>query len=180
MRHLVFDTETTGLLKPSVVDLAKQPKVIELGLAIVEGGKIVEKRNWLIDPGEQIEPVITKITGIAQDQLTGQKTFNMVFHEAYKFFNEADSVIAHNLPFDKGMIDNEMARWDWMPLNWPPIQICTVREFQPFFGRRPKLTDLYERYVGKPLAQTHRAIDDVEALVEALLAANFFSDIEAA
>jgi hypothetical protein len=43
-----------------------------------------------------------------------------------------------------------------------------------------KLTELYERKVGKKLEQTHRALDDVKALHDALVAADFYKSLEAA
>ncbi len=41
-----------------------------------------------------------------------------------------------------------------------------MQEYTPQFGHRPKMTELYENVMGKPLLQTHRALDDVRALYE--------------
>lgn len=178
MRCAVFDTETTGLLKPATVALEHQPKIIELGIAIVEGDQVVSEHNWLIDPGELITDEITKITGITNDDLTGKQSFQKVWEEAHPLFIGCDAVIAHNLPFDKGMIDNEIRRMtgEGFGCGWPKIQLCTVQEFKHLFGHRPKLTDLYKRYVGEP-QQTHRAIEDVRMLVAVLQATRFFHTI---
>lgn len=168
MKVLVFDTETTGLLLPSAAPLDKQPRIIELGIAVLLDGQTIEEHNWLIDPGEPISAEITKITGITNEQLTGKPSFKDVWSEAQGLFLSADAVIAHNLPFDKGMIDNEVQRLMGEPLGcgWPEVQLCTVQEFSHVFGHRPKLTELYEHFLGRPLMQTHRALDDVHALVE--------------
>jgi DNA polymerase-3 subunit epsilon len=179
MRCLVFDTETTGLLRPATVALEHQPKIIELGIAIVEDGEVVSEHNWLINPGELITDEINKITGITNDELAGQRSFREIWtDEAHKLFIGCDAVIAHNLPFDKGMVDNEMRRMtgEGFGCGWPSVQICTVQEFKHIFGHRPKLTDLYKRYVGEP-KQTHRAIEDVRMLVAALQATRFFHTI---
>jgi len=187
MKAIIFDTETTGLVKPGLIDLSKQPKIIELGLVIVESEetptariwRITEERNWLINPGEPITAEITKITGIKDEDVADKPGFEEVWSEAWGYFEGAGISVAHNHPFDKAMVDNDCRRIDGgEPFKaWPEIQICTVQEFTHVFGHRPKLTDLYERYMGKPLAQTHRASDDAKALAEVLLAINFFDSI---
>jgi len=184
MKAVIFDTETTGLVKPGLVDLDKQPKIIELGLVIVEKlphsgeWRIAEERNWLINPGEPITAEITKITGIKDEDVAGAPSFADLWPEFGPIFGECDIVVAHNLPFDKAMIDNDVKRTPEGPAcPWPAIQICTVQEFTHAFGHRPKLTDLYLRYMSKPLEQTHRASDDAKALAEVLLAINFFDSI---
>jgi len=177
----VFDTETTGLTLPSTAPLEKQPKVIELGIALVEGGKIIGEGNWLINPGELVSAEITKITGITNDQLEGQPAFRDVWNgEAQYMLRNAGCVVAHNLPFDKALIDYECMRLTGEPFGcgWPAIQICSVQEFVHLFGHRPKLTELYKHFTGKELAQTHRALDDVKALVEALVSSELLTAIE--
>jgi len=56
--------------------------------------------------------------------------------------------------------------------------ICTVQEYHHLFGKRPKLTALYEHIIGRPLAQTHRALDDAMAVFEILDKDNFFVKME--
>lgn len=177
MRVVVFDTETTGFVLPGLVDLDKQPKIIELGLVIVEDGKVVEDYNWLINPGIPIPADTIKVHGVTDEMVKDCPDFASVWNEfASGYINGADAVVAHNLPFDKSMVDNEVQHLTGQPFGcgWPAIQICSVQEFVHEFGRRPKLTELYERYMGMPLAQTHRASDDAKALAEVLLKINFF------
>jgi DNA polymerase III epsilon subunit family exonuclease len=175
MRDLIFDTETTGLLKPNVTDLKDQPKIIEFGLVVVEDGKIIGAHNWLINPGELITAEITKITGITNEMLEGKPEFRQVLGEIEEVFAGADRLICHNAPFDTGMLKNELERCGRTGFPWPAETICTVQEYRhEFGGRYPKLTALYERKVGKPLEQTHRATDDCEALYDCLVADGFF------
>lgn len=177
MKVAVFDTETTGLLKPAGVPLHHQPKVIELGIAIVENGIIVAEHNWLIDPDEPISAEITKITGIRTEDVADQPPFKVVWNElgAADVFRGCDAAVAHNMPFDRGMVDNEVSRIIGKPFDgWPPVMLCSAAEFHHVFGKRPRLIELYEHFVGRKLEQTHRAIDDVRATVEALQAAKFF------
>jgi hypothetical protein len=59
-----------------------------------------------------------------------------------------------------------LARLNELEVPWPEIELCTVGLHKDDWGRNPKLIELYAATMGKPLAQTHRALDDVMALVE--------------
>lgn len=176
MKLLCFDTETTGLPLPRSAPLEKQPKIIELGIIVLDGMKEVHRQGWLINPGEPITAEITKITGITNEDLVGKPSFKEVWSEATGHFLGADGIVAHNLPFDMSLLEFDCLRIG-APPNLPLVKICTVQEFMHIFGKRPKLTELYEHFMGKPLAQTHRAVDDVEAMVEIMRASGFLADL---
>lgn len=175
-RHIAFDTETTGLLMPSAAELKTQPKIIELGLIVIEAtddgssGAVTGEHVWLINPGEQITDEITKITGITNDVLIGKPRFEEVLPELERLFLGAYGLIAHNLPFDLGMLLTELRRCGREhSFPYPPRHLCTVSAYGHLKGHNLKLTDLYEKIIGKPLAQTHRALDDARALVEIVM-----------
>lgn len=170
---LVYDNETTGLLKPEVSDLSQQPKIIEFAVvAIDQSYDRLSEHSWLIHPGEDITPEITKITELKNEDLRGKPSFIQVLPEIEQVFLGKHRVMAHNLPFDWGMLTNELKRVGReYAFPYPPIQQCTVQLASDLiFGRRAKMTELYEKTLGKPLAQTHRALDDVNALVEIISA----------
>lgn len=169
---LVFDTETTGLTLHPDAPLSKQPKIIELGAALLDRhGSIVDTYNQLIHPQESLSAEITRITGITDEQLVGAPMFAEALPGLRSFFARAHSVFAHNLPFDRAMLRNEALRCDaWETFPWPRQEFCTVGLHRDAWGRNPKLTELYAETLGKPLPQTHRALDDVLALVEVVLA----------
>lgn len=164
MISLIFDTETTGLvLHPKSKDEV-QPRIIEwAGILVDENGEKFDDMVYLINPDCEISEEITNITGITNEMLIGRPKYNEVVDSIYKFCARADRVIAHNLPFDLSMMELEATR---LGLKMPTFSnyLCTVQEHEPIYGFRPPLTKLYEDYTGKPLAQTHRALDDVEAL----------------
>lgn len=166
MTTLIFDTETTGLIKHPRAKDAIQPRIIEWAGALVdEKGKITDELDVLINPDYPLPEKIISITGITDNMLIGQPKIRDVMKMIRPYFASADAMIAHNLPFDKGMMCLELARLEIRKWPWPEIQICTVQEHAEEFGKFPKLTELYEHYLGKPLAQTHRAMDDVYALI---------------
>lgn len=164
-RFLVFDTETTGLPYHPSAKLSAQPRIIEFAAVVVdEEGRRLDETVVLLDPAEKLEAVITKITGLTDADLRGKPSFADAFPALREFFEECDFMIAHNLPFDRKMVALELERAG-LELRWP-AGICTVQENAERWGRRPRLLELYEEVVGEPLDQTHRALDDVEALVE--------------
>ena len=175
---LIFDTETTGLLAPSVSPLDKQPRIIELAVVRVVNGAVVDGKAWLINPGVPISAEITKITGLKDADLSDKPTFAQRLPEIRAAFTGIDFGIAHNAPFDTGMLRTELALASCSDFPWPRETLCTVQEYRHLLGERAKLTVLYELLTGKPLKQTHRAMDDVMALYEALAADNFFSKME--
>lgn len=179
IKVVIFDTETTGLLKPSAMPLEKQPKIIELGIVVVEDGKKTGEYNWLIDPEEQITAEITKITGIKNEDLIGKPKFREILSEIEEVFAGSNYGIAHNAPFDVGMLTNELLRCARTGFPWPEEVLCAVQEYRhEFGGKYCKLVALYEKKMGRPLAQTHRALDDALALYELLHQDNFFVRLE--
>ena len=166
MGMLVFDTETTGIpfhpsSKPDV-----QPRVIEFGAVLLDDEwEVVEECELLINPGAPLPAIITKITGLTDDDLADAPGFDEVYPKIEALFGRADAVAAHNLPFDLTMLELDITRLDLAPLDLGGKRlICTVQEHFEEFGKRMKLQQLYEHYTGGPLRQTHRALDDVMAL----------------
>lgn len=162
----VFDTETTGLPYHRDADLGLQPRVIEFGGILTDGTEIIEETSFICNPGIEIEKVITDITGLTNDDLKDQPRFEHFVPQLRDYFCQADVIIAHNLSFDKSMIKYDMARlgqelYDAYWIN--QIEVCTVEQSFHRFGRRMRLTELYNMLV-ETYVQKHRALDDVRCL----------------
>ena len=173
MTYLIFDTETTGLVLHPLAKDELQPRIIEWGGMLVdEKGDELDELDVLINPGIPLPEKITKITGLADADLEHEPPFAALAPLLFNMFSRADAMIAHNLPFDTGMMTLDLRRAGLLEgWPWPKIKICTVQEHAEEWGRRPKLTELYEHYLGKKLEQSHRALDDVRALKEICLKA---------
>ena len=175
-RIFVFDTETTGLPLPKRVPLDKQPRIVELGIVIFEGSTIIQEVAQSLDPKVFITPEITKINGATNENRKGLPTFAEFLPTMVDYFSGCDVLVAHNAPFDVQMLAMELDRISHVTnLNfpWPPTILCTVQEYYHHFGFRPSMQKLYEHIMGKPLEQTHRALDDAKALTEILITDNF-------
>lgn len=163
---LIFDTETTGIPKHPDAKMKVQPRIIEIaGVLVDEKGSVEEEFEFMIDPGVKLEEIITKITGLTDGDMEGKPTFQKIFPDLQAKFAKAETVIAHNLPFDYTMVELDCNRGN-LEFVWPKGKVCTVQEHYEEFGRRVSLKELYEFYTLKPLQQTHRALDDVFALLE--------------
>lgn len=177
MTTLIFDTETTGLPRHPAAKDAVQPRIIEFGAVLTDDqGNIIDEIDVLINPGMPLPEEIVKITGITDAELADAPRFPEVAERLRSFFRRAGAMIAHNLPFDRTLVAMELERhglsegWPW-----PPVGVCTVQEHAEEWGRRPRLLELYEHYMGAPLAQKHRALDDVKALRDVCVAAGVLS-----
>lgn len=164
---IFLDFETTGLIAPSSSDLGVQPRIIEIGALKVDADfNELGRVNELIDPGIPISDEITRITGIKNPDLKGKRKFSVAALDLTEFFLGERVLVAHNLDFDLSVLYYELLRLNLhRRFPFPPEQICTVDASFHIKGRRLKLTELYEITQKKPLHQTHRAIEDVEALV---------------
>ena len=170
MIALICDTETSGLVQNHVIPLARQPSIIEYF-----GWTADFNRNELLDPepGQQaldllikppkpIDAEITKITGLTNEMLEAAPPFAAVADLIKMQIEAAPVVIAHNLSFDKEMIDLEFERLG-QKINWPRV-ICTVECCNFLKGYRLSLSNLHEHLFGESFAGGHRAKNDVAAL----------------
>jgi len=154
---IFFDTETTGLIKNPALTLHMQPHIIEIG-AVKDTG---EQFHSLINPGVTLDPIITKITGLTDEMLKEAPVFRNILPGLIEFFLGETSMVAHNMPFDLGMLMFELRREGHEhKFPFPCIHIDTVQVAKPHYnGKYMKLQALYEDLIG-PYEQKHRALDD--------------------
>jgi len=170
MLAFIFDCETTGLVKNSLVPLKSQPRVIEFFGQLVDDlkQKVVDEVEFFCDPGVLLEPIITRITGIKQDDLKGKPKFKEFAPKVAEMIGKADVAVAHNLSFDAALVEFEMDRSD-QEFGWKQRMICTVEQTEWMRGHRLKLVDLHEELFGEPFTGAHRARTDVDALTRCYL-----------
>lgn len=171
MITVIFDTETTGLIKPSANKIEEQPYIAEIFcLKVEQEGSMIEvigEFDSLVKPPVPLSDEITRITGLTNTALDGQPTFGEIYDELSKFFTGVDRMVAHNLPFDRSMLANELVRMDKV-LNfpWPRQHVCTVEKSMKYEQRRLNLTRLHEYLFARGFPNAHRARSDVMPLFD--------------
>lgn len=171
MKALVFDTETTGLIDNRTVHLDKQPHIIEFYGEVVDlsSGDILTEYHSLIKPPIPLplrvkgDKGIADLTGISEEMLEGAPPFRAVAPEVRKLIEAAPAVIAHNLSFDRDMVEVEFERLK-EKIAWPKRQICTVEQTIYLRGFRMNLTKLHQTLFPGETFVAHRAQTDVKAL----------------
>lgn len=177
MKAIVFDTETTGLVINRTLKLDNQPSIIEFYgcLADLDTGEIETEIDCLINPPKPLSDTpdkkggktITQITGITNEMLEGMPGFLEVAPEIFKLLEEAPLIIAHNLSFDKDVVEIEAERLS-RKIKWPR-GVCTVEATIGMKGHRLSLSALHFELFKESFEGAHRAKQDVAALLRCVL-----------
>ena len=111
-RVVILDTETTGLD-------SKADKIIELALLVVEvdtatgaAVRVAEVYEAFDDPGRPIPPDVSKLTGITDEMVEGQKLDEPRVAELVK---GAQLVVAHNARFDRPFVEARLPAFASLP-----------------------------------------------------------------
>ena len=101
---LAVDLETTGLdvSRHSVIECSMRRFRFDACGAIT---KIDRPYTWLEDPGEPLDPVISKLTGLTDDDLKGQRIDEATATELAK---SAHVTIAFNSAFDRAFFEKRL------------------------------------------------------------------------
>jgi DNA polymerase III subunit epsilon len=116
MKILVFDTETTGLIPKNPKSLTDWPHIVQLSCLFINLDKLDEMYvdNYIIKTTVDIPEETSNIHGIT-NEISKEKGINIrdaLLRFAY-FLEEADVIVAHNLSFDKRIIEKEFERMDY-------------------------------------------------------------------
>ena len=158
---VVVDLETTG-------GSPKDSAITEIGAVKVRGGVVVGEFQTLVDPGVEIPPYISVLTGITSMMVAAAPRIGAVLPGFLEFARGA-VLVAHNAPFDLGFLKAACAQTDTA---WPAaasidtavlarrlltrdeVPNCKLATLAPFFSATT--------------SPTHRALDDARATVDVL------------
>jgi DNA polymerase III subunit alpha len=166
---IIFDTETTGLIKNGFVELKDQPEIVEFAAIKLDDKTLEEvgRLEFLIRPTKPITDELVKIHGITNEMVADAGMFPDHFPKLVEFFFGERYSVAHNHSYDAGMLSLELRRMKReYKFPWTPVQICTVGSTFHIKNYRLNLTALHNHLFGIGFAEAHRAMGDVEALTK--------------
>ena len=157
----VIDFETTGI-SPDGGDRAT-----EVAIVLVEGGRVVDRFQSLMNAGVRIPAFITGLTGITNAMIATAPAAAQVMLEASRFVGQAP-LVAHNAAFDRRFWQAELAR---AGLAASQPFICTLLLARRLYPQAPnhQLGTLVDFHRLPRTGQAHRALADAE-MAAALLA----------
>lgn len=171
---LILDTETTELVINRTVRLEKAPEMIEFYgcIADLESGEIIEDLDLLIKPESKVDETSKahKAVGLTNEMLKDAPLFKTVAPQIKELIGKAPLIIAHNVSFDKDMIEIEFSRLG-ETIVWPEL-LCTVEATIHLKGHRMKLNDLHQYLFNERFEGAHRAKVDVMALLRCCVELN--------
>jgi DNA polymerase-3 subunit epsilon len=160
-RIAVIDFETTGI-SPAMGDRAT-----EVAIVMMEGGRVVDRFQSLMNAGVRIPSFITQLTGITNAMVATAPPAAQVMAEAGRFVGDVP-MVAHNASFDRKFWVEELAR---AGLAAPQPFACTVLLSRRLYPQAPshRLGALADFHRLPRTGQAHRALADAE-MAAALLA----------
>ena len=150
----VIDFETTGL-SPAMGDRAT-----EVAIVLVQGGRIVDRFQSLMNAGVRIPSFITQLTGISNAMIASAPAADRVMRDASRFVGQAP-LVAHNAAFDRKFWQAELAMAGEAALH---AFACTLLVSRRLYPHAPshKLGVLVDYHRLPRTGSAHRALADAE------------------
>lgn len=164
MRHIVLDTETTGL------NFAQGHRIVEIGCVELDHFLPTGRTfHTYINPNRLMDAGATQVSGITDSMLVGQPAFSDIVEDFLNFLNNSVLVI-HNAAFDIGFLNGELGLLGMKPLLMDQT-IDTVRMArQKFPGSPANLDALCRRFdIDLSARVKHGALLDAQLLAEVFL-----------
>jgi ATP-dependent DNA helicase DinG len=155
-KFAVFDFETTG---PEPRD-----RIIQVGVAVVENGTIIQTYASFVKPGIPIPPEITRLTGITEDDVAEAPPLEDVLMDLLPILDGA-SFVAHNAPFDLGVLQRALSECGYEPFNGRVYDTLAALRFL-YPGLAGLSLGKVARTFGIGLDRHHQADHDAAATAE--------------
>ncbi len=159
----MIDFETTG------TSPGQGARATEIAAVIVEGGRIVDHWQSLMNSGAWVPPFIEALTGISNEMLADAPPAEQVMREVLRF-TEGCPLVAHNAAFDRAFWAAEARRAGCDEAQDTPFA-CTVRLSRRLFPQAPnhRLGTLAAWLALPDAGRAHRALADATTTAHLLL-----------
>ena len=159
MNFVAMDFETANHEKHSAVSMA---------LAVVRQNEVVDEFYSLIQPETYFSARNTAIHGIREQDVAQAPKYPEIWAQVAPLFTEDKLVVAHNAPFDHGVLQGTLAYYGIEAPHY--MLLDTVRSSRQLFPhfRNHKLNTVAEN-LGITLDHHHNALDDAVAAAQILI-----------
>ncbi|MGY1748004.1 DEDD exonuclease domain-containing protein [Modestobacter sp. SYSU DS0511] len=158
---VVVDLETTG-------GSPKDSAITEIGAVKVRGGQVVGEFQTLVDPGREIPPYISVLTGITTMMVAAAPRIEAVL-PAFLEFARGAVLVAHNAPFDLGFL---RAACEETGIAWPAAASVDTAVLARRLLTRDEVPNCklatLAPYFATSTEPCHRALADARATVDVL------------
>ena len=148
--YISVDIETTGVN-------AKWDRIIEIGAVKVRDGKVTETFSELINPGVNVSPFITRLTGINNKMLENKPTIDEVLPKFIDFAGD-DCLLGHNVMFDYGFLKQNSINLNLAFDKWGVDTLKIARK--TLKGLESRGLEYLWNYYGIKDENHHRAFND--------------------
>lgn len=155
MPFCVFDVETTGG-SPATESLT------EIGAVKYLGGEVIGEFQTLINPGREIPPFITILTGITHAMVVEAPRIETVLPSFLEFIGES-VLVGHNVRFDLGFLNAATLQCGYSRVSNRSVDtLALARRLVRNEIRNLKLESLATHF-RSPVRPNHRALEDARA-----------------
>ena len=157
-RYVVVDLEATST--------GSKAKIIQVGIVVIEDGKIVDHYTTDVNPHEPLDAHIKELTGLTDQRLAQAPDFSQVARKIFDLVEDG-IFVAHNVQFDANLLAENLF-FEGYELRNPRVD--TVELAQVFFPELEKYSlPILCQELGIPLKHAHTALSDAQATAEFLL-----------
>lgn len=152
----IIDIETTG-------GDPKVNKITEIAILIHDGEKLIGQYTTLVNPGQEIPPFISQLTGITNEMVQNAPSFRDVARQIDEL-TQGKVFVAHNVRFDYYFMKEEFKK---IGMHFQRKQLCTVRLSRKIIPGLVSysLGNLCEQ-IQIPIYDRHRAMGDAAATLK--------------
>lgn len=150
MNFVAMDFETANAQRHSACSIA---------LVVVQDSQIVGRYYSLIQPEVPFHPRNIDVHGIRPEMVKNSPKFPEVWREIHSFFQKDRLIVAHNAPFDNGVLKSCLEYYQLEPAHF--LSLCTVRSSRKLFPQfeNHRLNTVCTN-LGIPLLNHHDALED--------------------
>ncbi|MBU1534432.1 WYL domain-containing protein [Myxococcota bacterium] len=154
----VFDTETCGLWTGS--------RVVEIGLYQVKNNTVITSRSWLINPQMPIPAGAMAVHNITDEEVADAPSAGVVIREILPLLEDT-ILVAHNAPYDEGIVATNAARYG---VFLPPLPIIdTIPLAKALIANMDSYSLAHlSKTLGFEAPQYHRALSDAQTTSQLL------------